>query len=627
MPERKLERRSFHAAETRFQGRYARTIIDTLIQAYRPTWKRTALLLALGLLGRFILLGNANLVGLWVDSLCEAPAQCRSLPSFFQEFSSRNFLQILFFATGIGFLFTLAFRAGVTRLSAEAVSRIYDETTLRTSRLPMPFFDANPAGRIMTRFTSDYNNVFRMSGGPLGEMLTLLFDLVVMTLLLAIASPWFLPLWIFQGVLNYGVYRWNLGALRRERRESARKRSPSIAHFAEVAQGAYSIRAFGQEKVFTQRFSRLNDEFLAQRLRSGTVFARFAFSMNVGTAFTFLLTGMASVWLVQQGHVGLGAVGVAFTYLGLSSAILQSVFEWLGQFEEAFTGLERMNEYLRAPLEPGAKLPAAARFATDHTRETTSPVQRWDGMGASVEIEDLVMRYRPDLPPVLNGIQLSIRAGERLAVVGKTGSGKTSLVQALFHLYPLERGRILIAGHEADLGNRKENTIDLASYRAALSYITQESTLFTGTLRENLSAATTSEAEEEMIEALRRVQFLRADARKEEYRHWLDYKVEERGRNISAGERQLVCMARCLLQNAPVVILDEATSAVDPESEAILTRASEEFFRGKTQVLIAHRLSTIRSCDRVLWLQNGNIHRLGRPQEILQEFENSELSL
>ena len=128
-----------------------------------------------------------------------------------------------------------------------------------------------------------------------------------------------------------------------------------------------------------------------------------------------------------------------------------------------------------------------------------------------------------------------------------------------------------------------------------------------------------------LILALRQVQFLRPEATDEEYGYWLEYPVEERGKNLSAGERQLLCMARCLLQNAPVVVLDEATSAVDPRSEEVLTRATEEFFRGKTQIIIAHRLSTVRSCDRVLWLQNGKVFRLGPPGEVLPEFERANL--
>jgi ABC-type multidrug transport system fused ATPase/permease subunit len=334
-------------------------------------------------------------------------------------------------------------------------------------------------------------------------------------------------------------------------------------------------------------------------------------------------------------------VGVAFAYLGLATNVLQSFFDWLGQFEEAMTGLERMNEYLRLPLEPGARLPIQATFDTGDTgharNEPDSGVvsKNWDGLGAPVEIHELWMRYRSDLPMVLHGINLKIHSGERLAIVGRTGSGKTSLVQALFHLYPLERGEIRIGGLTAALKDGEaRDRVELDAYRRLLSYITQEPTLLIGSLRENLCSdfktakapKTPKMGDDELIRALRRVQFLRDDATDSEYRHWLDYHVEERGRNLSAGERQLVCMARCLLRDSPVVILDEATSAVDPRSEEILTRATEEFFLGKTQIVIAHRLSTIQSCQRVLWLQDGKIHRLGPPDEVLREFESAELN-
>jgi ABC-type multidrug transport system fused ATPase/permease subunit len=217
--------------------------------------------------------------------------------------------------------------------------------------------------------------------------------------------------------------------------------------------------------------------------------------------------------------------------------------------------------------------------------------------------------------------------------VGRTGSGKTSFVQALYRLYPLERGTISIDGNEA--ATSAGGAVDLRAYRREMAYITQEATLFLGTIRENLigpgEEALSQEAENArrdapLVQALRRVQFLRADASEQEYEFWLDYPVEERGRNLSAGERQLLCMARCLLQDAPVVILDEATSAVDPRSEEVLNHATETFFAGKTQIIIAHRLSTVRACDRVLWMQAGAIHRLGRPEDVLPEFERAELS-
>ena len=627
-PEQPYAPKHFTATETRFQGRYAKSLMETLYQAYRPFFGRTVVMLILGLLGRITLLGNTNLVGYWVDSFCQGTGGCRALPSIFKGLHSQDFLHLLMLATGVGFLFTWLYRVVISRLSAEAVSQIYDETTLRTSRLPMSFFDANPAGRVMTRFSSDYNNIFRIFGGPLAEFLGLVFDLMAMTVLITLASPWFLPFWLGLALLNYLVYRMNLTAMRRDRRESALKRSPGVAHFAESAQGVSTIRAFGRQANFKKRFADLNDASLIQRLKTNGTFAKFSISMSTATASVFLVMGLTCAWLTSTGRISIGAIGVGFAYLGLATVTMQAFFEWLGQFEEAMSGLERMNEYLRSPLEPGAKLPQSANFQTGHPRYTLAETQSspiTSTMGAPIAIRDLWMRYRSDLPAVLQGIEINIASGERLAVVGKTGSGKTSFVQALFRLYPIEKGSIAVGGFEAALNGNELQPLDLRKYRRQFSYITQDPTLFIGTLRDNLTNHSATQADTLLIQALQRVQFLGPTANETEYRGWLDHEIQERGRNLSAGERQLVCMARCLLQDSPVVILDEATSSVDPRSEEILTRATETFFAGKTQILIAHRLSTIRACDRVLWLQNGRVHRLGKPTEVLPEFETAEL--
>ncbi|MCC7441271.1 MAG: ABC transporter ATP-binding protein [Bdellovibrionales bacterium] len=627
--------RRFNDAETRFQGVYSRSVLNTLFQAYQPAMARTLFLLFVGIVGRIALLANTNVMGYWVDTFCRAPSPCKAPPSLFSGFATADFLWLLGALTALGFVLVMWFRVGISRLSADSVSRVYDETTLRTSRLPMGFFDRNPAGRVMTRFSSDYNNVFRVFGGPLAEFVMLVFDLLAMTILIAVASPWFVPFWFLLAGLNYGVYRWNLPVLRAERREMALRRSPGIAHFAESAQGMGTIRAFGRQANFTDRFALLNDSYLEQRFRALGIFVRFSLELYAVTAVAFLATGLAGAALVREGWVSLGGLGVAFAYLGLSTTILQAFFEWLGQFEEAMTGVERMNEYLRLPIEPGARLPATARFRTGHPIEDAGAIARsarvgdGAGQGASIEIRDLWMRYREDLPQVLQGIDLQVNPGERLAVVGRTGSGKTSLVQALFRLYPIERGLVRVAGMEADVGQAapEGRALSLEKYRGLLAYITQEPAMFLGSLRENLRpwALRGGATDRELIQALRRVQFLRPTATDAEYAHWLEYAVEERGRNLSAGEKQLVCMARCLLQDAPVVVLDEATSAVDPRSEEILTRATEEFFIGKTQIVIAHRLSTVRSCDRVLWLEDGKIRRLGPPPEVLPEFGSVEL--
>lgn len=624
--------------ETSFRGQYSKQVFETLLLAYRPVLLQSALLVAVGFLGRLLMLANTNMIGYWVDTFCDpTKAQCRPVPQIFRGFSSSGFLAVLVAMTAIGFICTVLYRILFSRLSAIAVSRIYDETTLRTSRQPMSFFDQNPAGRIVTRFSSDYSNVFRLFGGPLAEFFAIIFDLISMLILVCVASPYYIPIIVAIVILNYAIYRANRDRLRVERRELSASRSPSIAHFSETTQGAGIIRVFARQSVFLRRFLDLNDRYLNQRLKTQKAVLGFSLQMSTTTALLLVATGIAGFKMVEMGLVSVGSVGVAFTFIVLSGTGIQMFFEWLAQFEEAMTGVERLDNYLRRPLEPGLKLPATREFATEHpvysSGEEVSLMNSYltRERAASVQVEDVWLRYGDESASfVLKGLTFNIRAGEKIGIVGRTGSGKTSFVQALFRLYPLAKGRISISGIEAELTDASTAsaapsgasvTADLSLFRRSISLISQEPTLFRGTVRQNLDL-TARVQEPRLLDALARVGLT----------DWvleqplgLDTFVEERGRNLSAGERQLLCMARCLLQDAPIVVMDEATSSVDPQSEEILVRATREFFKDRTQIIIAHRLSTLEDCDRILWLDQGSVRAFDVPSVVLPVFKSTEL--
>jgi ABC-type multidrug transport system fused ATPase/permease subunit len=591
--------------ESQFRGQYSKTVFETLWLAYKPYKGRMLLCLILGLSGRLVLLGNANLIGKWVDSLAHPEANNWS-------WSSTDYIFILSLFTLVGFVATTLFRIGFSRLSARAVSQIYDEVTLRTSRFPMSFFDSTPAGRIITRFSSDYGNVFRLFGGPLAEFLAIIFDLIGMVILISLASPLYLILVAAMALLNFAVYRAHRQQLRDMRRDLSASRSPSIAHFAETAQGASTIRTFNKEMSFSKRFQSLDQDYLSQKLKTTSGLLKYSFKMNSLTALLLLGTGISAYFWVQNGWVTIGSVGVALSFVALSGTTVQMFFEWMAQFEEAMVGMERLDGYIRKPLEEHSRLPAASQFPTGHPVFISEQEERQKskiqfGPQARVQFSNVWFRYRDNLPFVLKGLNLDIQPGERFGIVGRTGSGKSSLIQALFHLYPLTEGQISVDG-------QRPGTMDLISYRKSLAFISQDSILFKGILRENLDLEGRF-YDNDLFAALTRVGL-------EEFASTagLLFEIEERGRNLSLGEKQLLCMARCLLQNAPVVIMDEATSSVDPQSEEILVRATEEFFAERTQIIIAHRLSTLKKCDRILWLEQGQIKMIGSPQEVLPSF-------
>ncbi len=618
--------------EVKFSGGYSKNVLDTLNKAYATYKLKCAILLLIGFVGRLLLMSNANIIGLWVDSLCASPqicAQSSMRVTVLNQFSSRDYIVLLAFVSCLGLALTLIFRVWFSRLSSYAVSQFYDEVTLRTSRLPMSFYDVTPVGRIVTRFSSDYGNVFRLFGGPLAEFIGIIFDIGAMIILVSFAHPIYLCICLLIATLNYCVYRLNRDSLRIHRRDLSRNRSPSIAHFAETAQGATTIRTFQKQKSFFKRFSALNLLYLDQKLKTTARLLFFSFQMNALTAFLLLITGISAYFLVQKGILSIGSIGVAFSFIAISGNTLQMFFDWISQFEEALIGVERLDQYLRHPLEAGAKLPSRAQFHTDHpmytkleAEELVKSKQTMSG-ASSLEIRNLNFRYRSDLPQVLKNINLKVSAGERLGVIGRTGSGKSSLIQVLFHLYPIEKGEIEIDGVQANLSNENaaNSKIDLELYRSRVALISQDPCIFKGTLRENLTLDE-MKTEDELISSLSRVGL----------NSWFQTlplgfqtQIEERGRNLSQGEKQLICMARCLLQNCPIVIMDEATSNVDPHSEEILVRATNEFFVNKTQIIVAHRLSTIEKCNRILWLHEGEIKMLGEPLEVLKAFREANL--
>ncbi len=612
--------------ESASDEKFSQTVISTLWMSYKPYMYRLVIVVVFGLFGRLLLLGNANIIGYWVDSLCQSPQICRSLPGFLTNWNSKDYILLLLVMGTMGFLLTLSFRILFARLSAYAVSTLYDEVTLRTSRFPMSFFDHTPTGRIITRFSSDYGNVFRLFGGPLAEFLAIIFDLISMLILITIASPYYLITVGFIIVLNWFVFRWNRDSLRINRRELSASRSPSISHFAETTQGSSIIRTFRREETFEKRFNMLDSFFLNQKMKTIKNIVSFSFQMNSLSAILLLLTGTMAHFLVSNGAISVGSIGVAFGFIVLSGSTVQMFFEWLSQFEEALIGVERLDRYLRHPLEPGSLLPSSCQFKTDHpianpAFEKEREIPLIHDKSIPVVINNLWFKYTSDGPWVLKGLNFTVKAGEKVGIVGRTGSGKSSLIQSLFYLYPLSDGSITIGGFFPKLDEKSSGGVDLVRYRKLISYISQDPVLFQGTLRSNIDMDQRC-TDEEIWQALDKVGL---NEWLVQQKQGLAFQIEERGKNLSLGEKQLVCMARALLKKAPLVIMDEATSSVDPESEEILIKATEEFFNDRTQIIIAHRLSTLKKCDRILWLERGEIKKFGPTSIVLPEFESQSL--
>lgn len=567
-----------------------KTVYNTLYQAFKKYLVYIVVLLLIGFAGRFLLLYNSKIIATTLDTS----------PVITHDLLHGLMIKLVLVLTA-SFIMATSYRVLISRLASYAISKIYDEATLRVSRFPLSFFDHQPAGKITARFSSDYGNLFRLFGGPLAEFISIIFDVIAIIIITISIHPLFAVPLCVATLFFFAIHRYNQKALRQARSEVSILRAPSVAHFSETVQGATNIKLAGSSDQFITRFNYLDQIFVTAK---ETVFKRvFVFSaqLNIMSFGLFILNGILSIYLMQKNIIGIGQVSVVLSYTFLATQALQMFFEWFSQFDEAMIGVQRLDEYIRMPIENSALLPASSEFETGHPKEskpTTGKPQHAEIN--NLYIHDVSLKYASQARPTLNHISVNIQQGQKVGIIGKTGSGKSSLISAIMKLYPYASGRISI---------NEDHNMSLEYYRSHFAVVSQDTFFIQGTLRENIDLFNLY-TDIDVIEILHRVGIDLS----------LSYRIEERGANLSFGEKQLISLARCLLKDSPFIILDEATANIDPRSEAILTETLETALKNKTQIIVAHRLVTIEKCDVLIWIDQGQIKKLGPAKEVLEAF-------
>mmetsp|Transcript_15499 Transcript_15499/g.34859 ORF Transcript_15499/g.34859 Transcript_15499/m.34859 type:complete len:1179 (+) Transcript_15499:976-4512(+) len=474
---------------------------------------------------------------------------------------------------------------------------IHAQLTNSVLRAPVAFFDVTPIGRVLNRFAADMDKIDLELTNSLSQGVNTLWQVVgaIGAISMATKGMFLVPL-VPLSFMYYKIQKWFRRSSANLQRVTSVTNSPIFTDFSQMLSGTSTIRAYRTEKQFFEQciksFNVHNASYTLVQLANNWLGLRLDF---LGGFISFFI-GAISVGLKGNNFISAGWLGLALSYSIEVTGFLKHGVRMIATIEEQMTSVERVLHYADN-IEPEAPETIPDKDPKEGT---------WPKVGA-VEITNASMRYR-DGPLVLRDLSVSIQGGEKIGVVGRTGSGKSSLMIVLFRITELSNGIISI--DDIDTA-----TVGTNALRSSLSIIPQEPVLFSNTVRYNLDPFY-DKTEEELWTVLEKVQL--ADAIKA-LPSTLNEPVAEGGENFSQGQRQLICIARALLRKPRILVMDEATASIDNETDALIQKMIRENFREATVLTIAHRLNTIMDSDKILVLDNGKLAEFDTPSVLLDK--------
>ncbi|XP_052048462.1 ATP-binding cassette sub-family C member 10 [Apodemus sylvaticus] len=484
---------------------------------------------------------------------------------------------------------SVLFAAGALQAAASLHHRLLH----RLLTAPVTFYDSTPSGRVLNRFSSDVACVDDSLPFLLNILLSNSMGLLGLLAVLGSGLPWLLLLLPPLSFIYYSVQSLYRASFRELRRLGSLTLSPLYSHLADTLAGLPVLRAAGATHRFEEENQRLLE--LNQRCQFASYATMQWLDIRLQLMGAAVVSAIAGIALVQhqQGLANPELVGLVLSYALSLTSLLSGMVSSFTQTEAMMVSVERLEEYsCDIPQEPQGQ-----PLQSPH-----QPVS-WLTRG-SVEFQDVVLVYRPGLPNALDGVTFRVEPGEKLGIVGRTGSGKSSLFLVLFRLLEPSAGRVLLDGVDT-------SQLELAELRSQLAVIPQDPFLFSGTVRENLDPQGVHE-DRALWQALEQCHLSEVAVAM----GGLDGELGERGRNLSLGQRQLLCLARALLTDAKILCIDEATASVDQKTDQLLQQTICKRFANKTVLTIAHRLNTILNSDRVLVLQAGRVVELDSPSAL-----------
>ncbi|XP_017616130.1 putative ABC transporter C family member 15 [Gossypium arboreum] len=508
--------------------------------------------------------------------------------------SREQLIGIFVMLSGGSSIFILGRAVLLATIAIETAQRLFLGMITSVFRAPISFFDSTPSSRILNRSSTDQSTLdtdipYRLAG--LAFALIQLLSIII--LMSHVAWQIFL---LFIAIL--GISFWYQTYYITTARELARmvgsRKAPILHHFSESITGAGTIRCFNQEDRFIEKNLSLIDDYSRVAFHNSGTMEWLCVRINFLFNFVFFLVLIILVSLPRS-TIDPSLAGLAATY-GLNLNVLQAWVIWnLCNVENKMISVERVLQFTNIASE-------APLVIEDHR-----PKPEWPTEG-TIELENLQVQYKPTLPVVLKGITCTFPGEMKIGVVGRTGSGKSTLIQALFRVVEPSGGRIIIDGVDI-------STIGLQDLRSRLGIIPQDPTLFQGTIRTNLDPLQQHTDQEiwEVLHKCRLADIVRQDQR------LLDAPVAEDGENWSVGQRQLVCLARVLLKKRRILVLDEATASIDTATDNVIQETIREETSKCTVITVAHRIPTVIDNDLVLVLDKGKIVEYDKPGNLLED--------
>jgi ABC-type multidrug transport system fused ATPase/permease subunit len=511
---------------------------------------------------------------------------------YLQVYMLLSFVQV-FFNFGNNFWLVLS--------SLVAARKLHNRMLESVLRAPISFFHVNPLGRILNRFAKDTGEIDRTIAWYLNVLLAAVFELLSTFVLIGFVNT--IALWaILPLLLVFNmVYLYFQSTVREVKRLDAITRSPVYAQFSETLNGAASIRAYNlydRMAIKSGKAVDANIRYMVVNMSSNrwlSIRLEFLGGLMIWITATLAVFGNAQA---SEQAAFAPQMGLLLSYTLNITFLMMLTLRLASLVENCFNAVERLGNYIDTPSEAPLVI------------EGYRPPPAWPTDGA-IEFQNVVMRYRPGLPPVIHGLSFKIHPMEKIGVVGRTGAGKSSMINILFRIVEAESGHILIDG--LSIGK-----MGLSDLRKNLGIIPQSPVLFSGSMRFNLDPFG-EHTDADLWESLERAHLTDVFHRNG---IGLDSEVSEGGENFSVGQRQLLNLARALIRRSKILVLDEATASVDYATDALIQNTIRKEFKSCTMITIAHRLNTIIDTDRILVLDSGMLIEFNTPQQLLSNADS-----